>query len=170
MAVTVTVEDGSIVANANSYASIATIDAWVLTNPHDSTWSALTDAQKNGYAVMSCRVLDEQMDWDGWQSDEDQALDLPRSGMIDKNGNFIDNDEIPTEVINAQCELARLLAIGDRTADNGMAGFKQIEVGTINLVVDKADRASVMADAVWNILRWFGSKTVSKGTSSVYRT
>jgi len=170
MAVTVTVEDGSIVANANSYASIATIDAWVLTNPHDTIWSALAAAAKNGYAVMSCRVMNEQMDWDGWQTDDEQALDLPRSGMTDKNGNYIDNDEIPDEIKNAQCELARLLAIADRTADNDLKGFKQIGVGSINLVVDKADRASVLADAVWNMLRWFGSKTVSKGTSSVYRT
>ena len=169
MAVTVTVEDGSIVADANSYASIATITAWVLTNPHDTTWSDLTDAQKNGYAVWSCRILNEQMDWDGWQTSDSQALDLPRSGMTDKNGNFIENNEIPNEVINAQCELARLLAIEDRTADNGMLGFKEIGVGSIKLVADKSDRPSILAPSVYSMVRWFGSKTVLKGTSRTVR-
>ncbi len=169
MAVIVTVEDGSIVADANSYASIETIDAYVLTNPHDTTWSDLTDAQKNGYAVWSCRILNEQMDWDGWQTSDSQALDLPRSGMTDKNGNFIENNEIPNEVINAQCELARLLAIEDRTADNGMLGFKEIGVGSIKLVADKSDRPSILAPSVYSMVRWFGSKTVLKGTSRTVR-
>ena len=169
MAVTVIVEDGSGVASANSYVSIATIDAWVLTNPHDSTWTALTDAAKNGYAVMSCRVLNEQMDWHGWQIDADQALDLPRSGMIDKNGNSIDNDEIPSEVQNAQCELARLLVIDDRTADPDTAGFKEIGVGSIKLVIDKADRVPTLAQAVFNMINSFGSKAITKGISKVIR-
>jgi len=169
MAITVIVETGAGITGANSYRSIADIDAWVLTNPHDTTWTALTDAAKNGYTVWSCRLMNEQMDWDGWQSDSDQALDLPRSGMVDKNGNSIDDDEIPTEVQNAQSELARLLVIEDRTADNGMLGFKQIEVGSINLVADKNDRAPVMAAAVFDMLRAFGDKAVTTGISRTIR-
>lgn len=169
MALAVTVETGVGISGANSYVSTATIDSWIETNPHDDTWSALTDAQKNGYAVMSCRVLNEQMNWDGWQSDDEQALDLPRSGMVDKNGNFIDNDEIPTEVQNAQCELARLLAIEDRTADPDTAGFKEIGVGSIKLVIDKADRVPTLADAVWNMVQAFGVKANPKGISRVIR-
>jgi len=169
MAVEIIVEDGSGIANANSFVSIATIDAWVLTNPHDDTWTDLTDAAKNGYAVMACRVMEEQMNWDGWQIDADQARDLPRSGMIDKNGNAIDIDEIPTEVQNAQCELARLLAIEDRTADPDTAGFKEIGVASIKLIIDKADRVPTLADAVWNMLSAFGNKRISKGISETYR-
>ena len=169
MAVTVTVEDGSQVENANSYVTVAAITAWVLTNPHDDTWADLTAAQMNGYAVMGCRILNEQMDWDGWQTDADQALDLPRSGMADKDGNAIDNDEIPTEVQNAQCELARLLAIKDRTADPDTAGFKEIGVGSIKLVIDKADRVPVLADAVWQMVKSFGDKMNPKGIGRVIR-
>ena len=170
MAVTVTVETGAGISGANSYVSTDTITEFVLTNPHDSTWASLTAVQMNGYAVMSCRVLNEQMDWDGWQTDADQVLDLPRSGMVDKAGNFIDNNEIPTEVKNAQCELARLLAIADRTADNDMMGFSEIGVGSIKLVADKSDRPSVLADAVWAMVKWFGEKTNQRGISRVIRT
>lgn len=170
MAITVIPETGSGVTNSNSYVTTAEIDSWIETNPHDTTWTDLTDAQKNGYAVMSCRVINEKMDWDGWQTDADQALDLPRSGMVDKNGNAIDNDEIPTEVKNAQCELARLLAIEDRTADPGTAGFKEIQVGSINLVMDKSDRVPVLSDSVWSMISAFGSKASIKGMSQVIRT
>jgi len=169
MAITVVVEDGTGVTGANSYVTIAEITEWVLSNPHDSTWAALEDAAKNGYAVMSCRVMEEQMDWDGWQTDSDQARDLPRFGMIDKNGNFIDSDEIPTSVKNAQSELARLLAIADRTGDPDTAGFKEIGVGSIKLVIDKFDRSPVIADAVWNMIHFLGSKISRKGTSEVIR-
>ena len=170
MAVTVIVEDGSGVTNANSYRSTADIDSWVETNPHDSTWAGLAQAQKNGYAIMSCRVLNEQIDWDGWQTDDEQSLDLPRSGMTDKNGNSIDDDEIPSEIQNAQSELARLLAESDRTADPDTAGFKEIGVGSIKLIIDKADRVPVLASAVWNQISAFGERAVSKGISRVIRT
>jgi len=169
MALIVTVETGALIANANSYVSTLTIDAWVLTNPHDSTWSALTQAKKDGYAVMSCRVLNEQMDWDGWQTSKTQSLDLPRSGMVDKNGNPIDAYEIPGEVQDAQCELARLLAIEDRTADSGTSGFKEISVGSIKLVIDRTDRPVVMPPAVWNMVKPFGIKATSKGTATTVR-
>lgn len=169
MAVTVIVETGTQIANSNSYVSIATIDAFVLTNPHDSTWVALTDPQKNGYAVMSCRVLNEQIEWDGWQTDDEQSLDLPRSGMVDFNGNAIDNDEIPSEVQNAQCELARLLAISDRTADADTAGFKEIGVGSIKLVINPSDRVPVLADSVWSQVSTFGIKANPKGISQTIR-
>lgn len=169
MAVSVVVEDGSGVASANSYVTIAEVDAWVLTNPHDSTWSALTDAAKNGYTVMSCRVLNEQMNWDGWETDADQALDLPRSGMVDKNGDSIGSTTIPTAVKNAQCELARLLVIADRTADSDTAGFKEIGVGSIKLVIDKVDRVPVLAASVFNMIHFLGIKAISKGISSVIR-
>ena len=169
MAITVTVETGAGIANANSFASILTIDAYVLTNPHDSTWTALTDAQKNGYAVWSCRVLNEQILWDGWIVDSDQALPLPRSGMVDREGYTIDNNVIPDEVVNAQCELARLLAVEDRTADNGLLGFKEISVGSIKLVADKADRPIVLAPSVFNMIKHLGTKSVSKGTSQTVR-
>jgi hypothetical protein len=171
MAVEVIVEDGSgSIANANSYVATATITEWVLTNPHDSIWATLTGAQMNGHNVMACRVLNEQINWDGWQTNTDQALDLPRSGMIDKNGNAIDSNKIPTEVKNAQCELARLLAIVDRTAESDMKGFKQIKVGSIDLIADKSDSPKIMADAVWNMIRFLGVKSVSpKGISRVMR-
>jgi len=169
MAITVVVEDGSGVAGANSYRTTAQIDAWVLTNPHDTTWAALAQAAKDGYAVMACRVMNEHMDWDGWVVDADQALDLPRSGMVDKNGNAVEKDEIPEAVQNAQCELARLLAIADRTADADTAGFKEIGVGSIKLVIDKMDRPSVLPDAVWNMLKPFGCKAITKEISQTYR-
>ena len=167
--ITIVVEDGTGVTGANSYVTTAEITEWVLSNPHDTTWIALGAAAMNGYAVMSCRVMEEQMDWDGWQTDDEQARDLPRSGMVDKNGNYIDSDEIPTSVKNAQSERARLLALVDRTADPVTAGFKEIGVGSIKLVIDKFDRSPVMADAVWNMIHFLGSKISLKGVSEVIR-
>ena len=169
MAVVVTVETGSLVENANSYVSIATIDAWVLTNPHDTSWESLTEAQKNGYAVMACRVLNEQMDWDGRQINSDQALDLPRSGLTDKNGNYIDNDEIPVEVQNAQSEFARLLVITDSTGDSDLAGLSELSIGPIKMKADNSSTPSVLPDAVWQMVRAFGKKSIQKGGSRVIR-
>jgi hypothetical protein len=170
MAVEVIVEDGSgSLSGANSYVSIAEITAWCLTNPHDSIWADLTEAQQNGYAVWSRRVLDEQMAWHGWVINDDQPLDLPRSGLVNRKGRSIDDDEIPAEVQNAQSELARLLAISDRTADSDTVGFKKIKVSSIVLEMDKSDRPPVLPDSVWNMISAFGAKVISKRMSRVVR-
>ena len=118
---------------------------------------------------MSCRILDEQMDWDGWAIKDDQSLCLPRSGMISKNGRFIANDEIPLDARNAQSEFARLLAVSDRTGDSDLVGLSQLKIGPISLVADKSDSLPVLPDAVFNMIRCFGIKSVSKGISRTVR-
>ena len=169
MAVEVIKETGLRTPGSNSYVSVLDIDDWVLTNPHDTTWATLTEAQKNGYAVMSCRILDEQMDWDGWVIEDVQSLRLPRSGMISKNGRFIANDEIPLDARNAQSEFARLLAISDRTGDSDLVGLSQLKIGPISLVADKSDSLPVLPDAVFNMIRCFGRRSISKGISWTMR-
>lgn len=148
-------------ANSNSYATIAEIDDFVLSNPHDDTWTEVSAADKIAYAIMACRVMNEQMDWYGWVAAETQALDFPRGGLYDKDGYTIADSVIPTDIKNGQAELARLLVSADRTADADTKGFKGFKVGPINVFVDKFDRAraKILATSVYNILQWYGDRT-----------
>jgi hypothetical protein len=100
-----TIENGSIVANADSYATVAELRAYAL---------------KRGETVpvddASCEVLMiKAMDW--LQAQEDrylgtrvnslQALAWPRSGVRRPNGwDYYPSDAIPPQLKQAQCALA----------------------------------------------------------------
>lgn len=146
-------------ANANSYATIAEIDEFVLSNPHDITWTAVSAANKIAYAIMATRVMNEQMAWYGWVAGETQALDFPRGGTYDKNGYSISDAIIPDDIKHGQAELARLLVIEDRTADPDTKGFKGLRIGPINIFVDKYDRPRILAPSAFNIIQWYGERT-----------
>ena len=74
MPVTVTVEDGTGVADANSYASVAQADNYFASRPRSSSWTPLTDDQKGQYLIHATRLLDASVIWSGEKVDDDQAL------------------------------------------------------------------------------------------------
>ena len=76
----------------------------------------------------------------------------PRHGTKDKDGWAIDHNLVPTMVKNATAELARLLISEDRTAEPDTLGFTRIKAGSLELVVDKADRKNVLPASVTRML------------------
>jgi hypothetical protein len=163
MAVTLVVEDGSSKTDANTYISLVDADTYFESRVDVSSWSGSTDGEKNISLAHACRVLDSYVDWLGFPSDDDQALAWPRSDVsYEKNGYeyFIDSDEIPAQVIDAQCELALILVSGDTQKTPDTAGFSSISIaGAISLVVDRSDRSGVLPDVVWGVVRHLGTRT-----------
>ena len=86
---------------SNSYVTLAQANTYMEAVPwFDSTWDALTDAQKNSYLVQATRALD-RMRYRGARYDKDQALEFPRTITDDST----DEGEMPQKVKDAQCEL-----------------------------------------------------------------
>lgn len=139
------VEDGTAKANANSYATVAQADTYHAAHLYASTWSAATDPKKQKALMWATRLLDEWMEFDGVATSDTQALQWPRYSAVDRKGWPIDGDEIPTDLVNATAELARLLLVEDRTAfdeDDVPRGFKRIKAGSLELEMDGASRAN----------------------------
>lgn len=112
MAITLVVEDGSGVTGANTYAAAATVDTYHV-NLGNSAWTGTDDA-KAAAILRGMRFLEAQP-WKGFKEDADNALEWPRTGVVDRNGYEIDTDEIPQGVINALCEAA-LVELGSAGA------------------------------------------------------
>lgn len=150
MAVTVTVEDGTGVAGANSYASVAQADSYFGNRPRSTAWTALADDDAKGrYLIHATTILDAAVRWDGDKVAEDQALQFPR--VIDD-----ENVELPVEIVTALYELTLALIGRDLTAEPGGAGYKRIEVGPIELETDFANRPATIPSFVRNIIADFG--------------
>ena len=156
MALTLVVEDGSGLSTANSYATEAQGDSYHDGHLYATSWTGATSANKEAALVMATRLLDENIDWTGRKFDEDQALDWPRSGTSDRDGYAIDHDEIPASLANATAELARWLIDSDRTAEAGTEGFRRLKADTLEMEIDKTDRAGVLPRVVVRMIRHLG--------------
>ena len=82
MAFTFTVEDGSVVDGANSYATIAEADDYYAVDSNFfATWDALADADKEKLLAWGTRILDQRVRWNGSKTDTTSSLRWPRSGV-----------------------------------------------------------------------------------------
>jgi len=129
MALTLVKEDGTGKVDANSYASVADGDAYFEGHLYATAWTAATSGTKAAALVMATRLVDSQFQFNGYRAHETQALQWPRERCPDPDRNavssslqspllssFVPNDEVPTGVASAVCEMARELLIVDRTA------------------------------------------------------
>jgi hypothetical protein len=96
------VEDGSIVANANSFVSVAEANAYH-TDRGNSVWTG-DDAVKQAALIKATDFIQQKYgcQWKGYKVDPiRQPLDWPRAGI-----DYVDYQTIPEKLKNAVCELA----------------------------------------------------------------
>jgi hypothetical protein len=104
--VALTVEDGTVVAGADSYVSLAAAATYA-TNHGNTTFAALaSDALREAALRYATTWVDNRYSWPGTIVDDDQALNWPRGGAYDAQGRGIDSDEIPQALKDAVCEAA----------------------------------------------------------------
>jgi hypothetical protein len=163
---TLVVEDGTG-SNplANSYASLADADAHHDTHLYASTWTAANDATQTVALIWATRLLDEQALWKGDICSDTQSLRWPRQNVYTPDNVLIAGDVIPTWLIYATAELARVLIGADRTAESDKAGVKEVEVGPIRLVVDPLTELPIIPRAVISLIQPYttGIKGVKRG-------
>lgn len=162
--------------NANSYATVAEANSYhdTIREQADLVWTALTTGKKERLLAMATRLIDEHFVFLGHKTENDQALQWPRTGVL-VDGKYamglidtIDNQTIPDFVKNATSEFARILSAEDTTADDDTAGFKQIMVQGISLTMDQSSRISkgVIRSSVFSILRKYGDYVPSLNAGS----
>lgn len=124
------VEDGTGMENAESYASVAQADARLaalgMTN-----WAALTSTEKE-QALRRATVAMGQFcggRWKGTRLYRIQALDWPRYG-VEVDGYGIPSTEVPVDVVSACIDLALKAAAGDLNPDLSRA-VKREKVGPL---------------------------------------
>jgi len=104
-----TVENGSGLAAANSYVTIAEADDYIdnlLRN--DSNWTSKSDATKERYlreGTQSIELIYGER-WRGHAAHSTQGLDWPRAGVVDDDGWSRGSDVVPEELKRATIEAA----------------------------------------------------------------
>lgn len=112
------VEDGTGLAGANSYVTLAQADTYLRARDRATTWDALDAQTKAGRLIMATAYLDAAVQWAGEINTSIQALGWPRTGAVDKHGRALASNAVPTAVAHAVIEIAQA---GDITTERSRA-------------------------------------------------
>ncbi len=105
---TLIVEDGSLVANANTYASLNDVKAYALARG----LILADDAQTTINIIKSMDFLEaKRKDYQGSKVDITQSLQFPRTALVIDDSDF-PNNAIPQELKSALCQLVIELSNG----------------------------------------------------------
>lgn len=110
------VEDGSVVAGAEAYDTIANVLTYA-SNIGDATFAALATGPQEEAARRATRYMEAKwrMKWKGNKTVDTQVLSWPRYNVLDEDGFVVDSDIVPQGVKEAFAE-ACILA-GDSSVD-----------------------------------------------------
>jgi Putative DnaT-like ssDNA binding protein len=179
MALTLIKEDGTGMADANSYADVADGDAYHDGHLYATAWTGATAENKAIALVMATRLIDMQYQFNGLRSVDSQALQWPRVNCLDPDkapvpvltslllaDPFVPPSVIPRAVVSAACEMARELLIADRTGPPRGEGLKYENDGTTQMGYDKTDRPPVISHVAQAMLARFGA-LIKSGSGTV---
>ena len=156
MAVIITATAGS--TTANSFVTLAEAETYMEARLNASVWDAATDDTKNRALVESRREIDAMV-WQGERTTEAQALAWPREWVWNPDnpdGDYYDEDVIPTRVKNATMELAFQFVIAGSTdvaALDSSVGVIREKVDVIEVQYDSAFRTKGL-DRYPRVMAW----------------
>lgn len=164
---TLIVEDGTGLSNANSYASVSDADAYFAARSHPN-WVGST-AAKEAALLKATQYLDTKYLWRGTIFSSEQSLNIPRSNFYDVNGRDL-SEKVPTVVKNATCELA-LIALTETlsptvSTDNYV---KSKKVGELEIVYRDGAVVKKQFSFVDELLYGLYQGKTGSGQGTVYR-
>lgn len=152
------VETGAGSATATSYCSVAFADTYHAKNRISAaTWAALSTANKQYRLETATELLDRACEWEGQPSEDipdEQALQWPRYGCVDRNGWAVDSNVIPEDLKRATADLAYRLQVADLDKDP-TRGISEIKAGEVGIVFDPTRTQPVLPRSVKEYLRSF---------------
>lgn len=141
---TLIVETGAGVPDADSYAATSTIDTYWSNRAHNAlatVWSDATTSQKEGAAREATAFLDAVWGrfYRGEAKGRAQGLLWPRSGALDGSGFLL--PDLPREIVWAVCELAARALSARLVPDADVAGAVKRKREKIDVIEEETEYA-----------------------------
>jgi hypothetical protein len=177
MAFTFTVEDGTIVADANSYVALADADDILAADAKkEAIWAALADdVAREKQLVMATAYLDDNFQWFGHKTGpcldppEDQALKWPRRGMRDAEGACIGDGVIPKELKKATVYLAIWLLDNDADESLETEQIKRFRSDEVEIEFQDGYSGRLAPAFLTKLLRCFGYGPNDRGFKNIVK-
>lgn len=131
---TLVLEDGTGLSNSNTYASLVEADAYFSSHPYYAdAWDNLGTPDREANLILATSSLDALITWEGYINSSTQALDWPRTGVVDNEGRIIASDIVPKGVKVATMEMAMFSSRGDPYAPSSSTGLESLKIDVIEL-------------------------------------
>jgi len=140
------VENGTGLINSNSYASVATADAYHQ-DRGNVEWNALTEEDKEARLIKATTFLDGNYTFPGYKSTREQALEWPRIDAVDSYGWLLEG--VPQQVVFATCEAALIETLVETQA----RAVSSESVGQISVSYERGARQGNSYPQVDQLLR-----------------
>jgi len=130
-----TVEPGTGLADAESYCSLADADAYHSRFGTPEAWSGASDSEKETALRVATRYIDATFTFQGERSTTTQALSWPRCG-VEADGRCYGPTEIPQALEDATAVLAASALSEDLLPDlsePGTVASESVDVGPISV-------------------------------------
>jgi hypothetical protein len=162
---TLIVEDGTGLPNAESYVSVAEADTY-FTSLGNPAWAADT-AAKEVALRKATQYLDDTYQWKGKLVSDTQALGWPRTGVYDSEGRDI-SDSVPVKLKKAAFELALTSITTPLVEDLTNAAFvKREKVGELEVEYQAGAPTARQFTLVERLLSGLYTSTGSGGSLNV---
>jgi hypothetical protein len=164
MALILTPEDGTGLAGANSYASLADLVAYLEAHLYPGTAATAVQGRREAALVMATRVINSQLEFDGTPYSAEQGTEWPRAG---RELPWV----VPQRLKDATCELAIDLMNQNRLAEPDQQGIASLGLGqgAIDLKFDAADSKKPLPGLVRDLLAPFGRLRGGRGMTPTRR-
>lgn len=132
-----------------------------------SPWFDADSEERNQTLVSATRMIDRE-NWLGQRTVSSQALEFPRTGLTDKDGNPVDSATVPLAVEEANYELA-LALLNDaavQEADTTGSNVKRAKAGSAEVQFFRATDGTPFPTIANDLLRPFRGSGVSVGLAS----
>lgn len=155
------VENGTGLANAESYISVADADTYH-SNRGNTAWASLTTAVKEQSLRKATDYIEQvyRLKFLGYRHTEAQALSFPRDEVQRRDFTYLNqfsfypNDVVPTEVANACADLGLRSSTSDLTPDIERI-TKREKVASLEVEYDDTKQAYTKYRAIDNLLAPF---------------
>lgn len=134
MALTLVVEDGTGVATANAYLTLAEADAFAEEELYLDAWVAADEDRRTAALVLATRLMDERLVWAGVPATTTQVLGWPRSDVYDRLAVLVADDAVPEDVKRGTFRTAVALLADDRVKLSEEGAVVSLTVGPLSLV------------------------------------
>lgn len=112
--ITLIIEDGTGITNANAYVDVQFVDDIAEINDTEG-WTYCPEEDKNKFIVRATRLIDTLYGhrMKGSILSDDQSLLYPRGSFMDSQGRLIESGTMPNALLNATAQAAIGFALND---------------------------------------------------------
>ena len=160
-----------LIVGENSYVDVAYADTFFSNYLYSDTWEATDDDIKKKALITATFMLDNNFNWWGEKTDEDQTLDFTRTSDIYNLGcGNNDPENVPKEIKDATCIQAQYILDNNVYLTKDKIKKTTLDVMDIEYFESNYDDKDLIYTVVENRLKCYGKLNTNSNNAGIVCT